>query len=158
MHLDTCCVFITNPKLPSVLWRCWLGDRKGIRPVKNIYGYWDGYLSGARCRLAYGPADATDTHCLLLQQNPDWFYLSGSPGKRAVKRVCVCVHAHARTKQQHVTFNLPTTLEYDLSFIVFQKHRLLSPLIRLLSFFSLWSCCLQNKWRPQIILKLDIGE
>ena len=21
--------------LPSVLWRCWLGDRKGIRPVKN---------------------------------------------------------------------------------------------------------------------------
>ena len=28
---------------------------------------WCGYLSGARCRLAYGPADATATHCLLLQ-------------------------------------------------------------------------------------------
>ena len=26
-----------------------------------------GYLSGARCILAYGPADATATHCLLLQ-------------------------------------------------------------------------------------------
>ena len=26
-----------------------------------------GYLSAARCRLAYGPADATATHCLLLQ-------------------------------------------------------------------------------------------
>ena len=26
-----------------------------------------GYLSGARCRLAYGPADATATHCFLLQ-------------------------------------------------------------------------------------------
>jgi len=25
------------------------------------------YLSGARCRLAYGPADATVTRCLLLQ-------------------------------------------------------------------------------------------
>ena len=37
-----------------------------------------GCLSGARCRLAYGPADATATHCHLLQQNPDWFYLSGS--------------------------------------------------------------------------------
>ena len=24
--------------LPSVLWRCWLGDRKGIRPVKNLSG------------------------------------------------------------------------------------------------------------------------
>ena len=25
-------------KLPSVLWRCWLGGRKGIRPVKNNSG------------------------------------------------------------------------------------------------------------------------
>ena len=55
-------------KVPSVLWRCWLGGRKGIRPVKNwVVGCWRGYLSGARCRLAYGPADATATHCLLLQ-------------------------------------------------------------------------------------------
>ena len=54
--------------LPSVLWRCWLGGRKGIWPVKNwVVGWWRGYLSGARCRLAYGPADATATHCLLLQ-------------------------------------------------------------------------------------------
>ena len=83
--------------MPSVLWCCWLGGRKGIRPVKNgVVGCWHGYLSGARCRLAYGPADATATHCLLLQWYPDWFYLSGtssqdSPGKRAVKWVCVCV-------------------------------------------------------------------
>ena len=42
---------------PSVLWRCWLGSRKGIRPVKNwVVGCWRGYLSGARCRLACGPA------------------------------------------------------------------------------------------------------
>jgi len=54
--------------LPSVLWHCWLGGRKGIRPVKNwVVGCWRGYLSAARCRLAYGPADATATHCLLLQ-------------------------------------------------------------------------------------------
>jgi len=26
-----------------------------------------GYLTVARCELAYGPADATATHCLLLQ-------------------------------------------------------------------------------------------
>ena len=40
------------------------------------------FLSGARCRLAYGPADATATHCLLIHKNPDWCYLSGtgSPG------------------------------------------------------------------------------
>ena len=26
---------------------------------------WRGYLSGARCKLAHGPANATATHCLL---------------------------------------------------------------------------------------------
>jgi len=32
-----------------VLWHCWLGGRKGIRPVKNwVVGCWHGYLSGAR--------------------------------------------------------------------------------------------------------------
>ena len=53
---------------PSVLWRCWLGSRKGIQPVKNwVVGCWRGYLSGERCRRAYGPADSTANHCLLLQ-------------------------------------------------------------------------------------------
>ena len=80
-----------------MLWRCWLGGRKGIQPVKNwVVECWHGYLSGARCRLAYGPSDATATHSLLLQLNPDWFFLSGagspgSPRKRAVKWVCVCM-------------------------------------------------------------------
>ena len=52
--------------MPSVLWRCRLGVRKSIRPVKNwVMWCWCGYLSGARCRLfAYGPADAT------ASQNP----------------------------------------------------------------------------------------
>ena len=63
-------VCFCNDFLPSVLLRCWLGGRKGIRPVKKLLRVvecWRGYLSGARCRLAYGPADATATHCLLLQ-------------------------------------------------------------------------------------------
>jgi len=29
-------------------------------------GCWRGYLSGVRCRLAYGPADATATHCVFI--------------------------------------------------------------------------------------------
>ena len=88
---------VTICVVPSVLWRCWLGGRKGIRPVKNrVVGYWHCYLSGARCRLAYGPADASATHCLLLHLNPYLFCLLvpahlGSPRQRAVKRVCVCV-------------------------------------------------------------------
>jgi len=68
---DICsvCFYLGCKPLPSVLeWRCWLGGRKGIRPVKNwVVGCWCGYLPGARCRLAYSTADATATHCLLLQ-------------------------------------------------------------------------------------------
>ena len=38
-------------QVPSVLWRCWLGGRKGIRPVKNwAVGCWHGCLSAVRCR------------------------------------------------------------------------------------------------------------
>ena len=68
------CVCVCVLLVPSVLWHCWLGGRKGIWPVKNwVVGCWHGHLSGAMCRLAYGPVDATATHCLLLQWNSDWF-------------------------------------------------------------------------------------
>jgi len=54
--------------MPSVLWCCWLGCRKSIWPAKNwVVGCWCGYLSGVRCKFAYGPADATAIHYLLLQ-------------------------------------------------------------------------------------------
>jgi len=43
--------------LPSMLWRCWLGGRKGIWPVKNwVVGCWHGYLSGVRCTFGIWPS------------------------------------------------------------------------------------------------------
>jgi len=75
------CMLLFPSVFDTVGWAA--GRASGIRPVKNwAVGCWRGYLSGARCRLAYGPDDANATHCLLLQWNPDWFYLSGtgSPG------------------------------------------------------------------------------
>ena len=68
--------------VPSVLWHCWLGGRKGIRPVKNwVMGCWHGYLPGSRCRLPYGPADATATHRLFASVKsrsilPFWYRLT----------------------------------------------------------------------------------
>jgi len=46
-----------------------VGRQEGHPACKNfrMVGCWHGYLSGVRCRLAYGPADANATHCLLLQ-------------------------------------------------------------------------------------------
>ena len=84
--------------MPSVLWRCWVGGRKGIRPVKNwVVRCWHGYLSGARCRLACAqlrPLPLT-VSCFSTIQIGFTFLVPahpGSPGHRAVKRVCVwCV-------------------------------------------------------------------
>jgi len=61
-----------------------------------MVGCWRGCLSGARCSLAYGPADATATHSLLFSKIQIGFTFvvqahPGSPGQRAIKRVCVCV-------------------------------------------------------------------
>jgi len=45
-----------------------VGRQEGHLACKNwVVGCWCGYLSQARCRFAYGPDDATATHCLLLQ-------------------------------------------------------------------------------------------
>jgi len=96
MHIivNTCLV----PLVPSVLWHCWLGSRKGIRPLKNwVMGCWRGYLSGARCRLAYGPADATATRRLYASVKsrlvlPFWYRLTQVVlDKGPLNGVCVCV-------------------------------------------------------------------
>ena len=83
--------------VPSVLWRCWLGGRKGIRPVKNwVVRCWQGYLSGARCRLAHAqlmPLPLTISCSSKIQIGFTFLVPAhlGSPGQRAVKPVCVLV-------------------------------------------------------------------
>ena len=64
-------------------------------------------LSGARCRLAYGPADAMPltVSCFSKIQIGFTFLVPthlGSPGIRAVKRVCVCVRACVRVCKYYV--------------------------------------------------------
>ena len=46
-----------------------VGWQEGHPACKKTWAVWcwRGYLSGMRCRLAYRPADAIATHCLLLQ-------------------------------------------------------------------------------------------
>ena len=88
--------------LPSVLWRCWLGGRKGIRPVKN-------WVVG--CCMVICLERGADLHVAQLMPLPltvsffskiqfGFTFLipahPGSPGKRAIKRLCVCVRACAR--------------------------------------------------------------
>ena len=44
-----------------------VGWQEGHPACKKLSGGMLARLSGARCRLAYGPADVTATHCLMLQ-------------------------------------------------------------------------------------------
>ena len=82
---------VFTPFMPSVLWHCWLGDRKGIWPVKK----WDGGGGHWLVRMEWRPAGWSvclpllislctikSRSSLLAPAHP------GGPGKRAVKRGC----------------------------------------------------------------------
>ena len=61
-----------------------------------MVGCWHSYLSGARCRLAYGPADATATHCLFCSVKsrlvlPFWCRLTRVVLDKGPLNGCVCV-------------------------------------------------------------------
>ena len=98
-HIPQLSIFITLHirLVPSVLWRCWLGGRKGIRPVKTwVMRCWHGYRSGAMCKWLDGVADATATPSSLLQKIQNGWSFWYRPTqvvleKKAVKRLCVCV-------------------------------------------------------------------
>jgi len=98
LHCIVCQCFCSL-LVTSVLLRRWLGGRQDIRPVKNwVVGCWHGYLPGVRCRFAYGPADTTATHCVLLQEFQIGFGFTflvpahpGSPGQNPYSRKTVVV-------------------------------------------------------------------
>ena len=75
-----------------------VGRQPGHPACKNwAVGCWRGYLSGARCRLAYGPADGPaplTVSCFSKIQSGFTFLVlahPGCPGKRAVEWECVYV-------------------------------------------------------------------
>ena len=83
--------------VPSVLWRCWLGSRKGIRPVKN-------WVLGCRTWLPVWSEVQTCIwpswcHCHSLSLAsvksrlflPFWYQLTCVVPERAIKWVCVYV-------------------------------------------------------------------
>ena len=93
-----CCLFYTLlSQVPSVLWRCWLGGRKGIRPVKTQW--WGAGVAvcleqGADLHMAQLMTLPLTISCFSKIQTGFTFLVPahlGSPRKRAVKCVCVCV-------------------------------------------------------------------
>jgi len=67
-----------------------VGRQEGHPACKKLSGgvlSW--LLSGARCRFAYGLADATATHCLLVL--PFWYWLTRVVPDKGPLNGCVCV-------------------------------------------------------------------
>ena len=98
IHLHLCiCRQVPSVLVPSVLWRCWLGGRKGIRSVK--YGWWGAGVvvclaRGADLHMAQPMPLPLTVSCFSKIQIGFTFLVPahpGSPGQRAVKRLCVCV-------------------------------------------------------------------
>ena len=93
-HFSLCC------DLPSVLWRCWLGGRKGIRPGGWVLVWLSVWSEVQTCICpswchCHSLSLASVKSRLIL---PSWYQLNpGSPGQRAVKRMCVCVVIIKRT-------------------------------------------------------------
>ena len=80
--------------LPSVLWRCWLGDRKGIPPVKTEW--WGAGVWSEVQTCIYCPADAIATHSLSLASVksrlvlPFWYQLTLVVPEKGPLNGCVC--------------------------------------------------------------------
>jgi len=93
-HLKITMLFLYY--MPSVLWRCWLGGRKSIRPVKTewwgagvvICLKWDAHLHTAQLM----PLPLTVSCSSKIQIGFTFLVLAhpGSPGQRAIKWTCVC--------------------------------------------------------------------
>ena len=83
--------------LPSVLWGCWLGGRKGTHRQKASGGVLAGLSVWSKVQTCIWPSWC-HCHSLSLASVKSRLVLyfwyrptQGSPGKGAIKRVCVCV-------------------------------------------------------------------
>ena len=113
--------------VPSVLWRCWLGGRKGIRPEKTEWWVADMVTClqrGADLHMAQlMPLPLTVSCFSEIQIGFTFLVLAhlGSPRKRAVKwvRVCVCVCALVRSTCTYKWIR--KTLQYLLNVVLVRQ-------------------------------------
>ena len=96
LNFSTCTIMAW---LPSVLWRCWLGGKKGIWPVKKLEWWVTGMVicleQVADLHMAQLMPLPLTVSCFSKNQICFTFLVPahpGSPRKRAIKWVCVCVY------------------------------------------------------------------
>ena len=102
--------------VPSVLWRCWLGSRKGIRPLNEWWGA--GMVicleRGAHLHAAQLMPLPLTVSCFSRIQIGFTFLVPahpGRPGQRAVNG-CVCKMLLLQDRSQLRRVHLPKTIEH----------------------------------------------
>jgi len=87
-----------DANVPSVLWRCWLGGRKGIRPVKNFKWWGAGVVvclqQDADLHMAQLMPLPLTVSCFSTIQIGFTFLVSAHPGivpEKGPLNGCVCV-------------------------------------------------------------------
>jgi len=104
-----------------VLWHCWLGGRKGIRPVKNwVVGCWRGSLGwGADLYITQQMPLPLTISCssksrlaLIFLVLPFWYLLTRvvpdifQKSSKTVVCVCVCTYLHFNNHCPVIHFHL----------------------------------------------------
>ena len=93
----------------TVLWRCWLGGRKGIRPVKTwVVGCWCGYV-WSKVQTCIWPSWC---HCHSLSLAsvksrlvlPFWYRLTRVVLEKGPLNGCVCVNGVCVLQQQQLFY------------------------------------------------------
>jgi len=99
-----------------------VGRQEGHPACKNwAVGCWRGYLSGSRCRLAYGLADTTATHSLVSLKSRLVLSFSYRLTRVVLDKpgvcVCVCVPVDRTVVCWHVLhwFKLWSALQFSAS-------------------------------------------
>jgi len=73
------CVLLNTYDMPSVPWRCWLGGRKGMRPIKKLSGGVLAWLSvWGEVQICLWPSWCNCHSLSHAPVNPDSFYQNGS--------------------------------------------------------------------------------
>ena len=97
--------------VPSVLWHCWLGGRKGIRPVKNLSSEVLAWLSV--CSEMQTCISPRWCHCHSLSLAPVksrsvlpfWYWLTQVDPDKGPLNGCVCVYHWHNADIMHITCN-----------------------------------------------------
>ena len=100
IRIDEQILLCLQCSLPSLLWRCWLGSRKGVRPVKKLSGGVLAWLSAwSEVQTCIWPSWC-HCHCHSLSLAsvksrlvlPFWYWLTWEVPEKGPLNGCMCMY------------------------------------------------------------------